>query len=95
MGDCIDLTLDSDEETAPQTSSPEPGKRRLPSPPSDDSDVILVEEGAAAKRARQEPAEQQEPVDPDADVIVTADTGVVSVYTLHAWQARSWCSSCS
>ncbi|KAF6235186.1 SNF2 family N-terminal domain-containing protein [Scenedesmus sp. NREL 46B-D3] len=75
MGDCIDLTLDSDEEAAPKTSRPAPVKRRQPSTTSDDSDVILVEDGAEAKRARQEPAEQQEPVDPDADVIVTAATG--------------------
>jgi predicted phage gp36 major capsid-like protein len=79
MGDCIDLTLDSDEEAAPQTSRQAPTKRRLPSPPSDDSDVILVEDGAEAKRARQEPAEQQEPVDPDAEVVVTAETGHVSI----------------
>jgi hypothetical protein len=84
MGDCIDLTLDSDEEAAPQTSLQVPAKRRLPSPLSDDSDVILVEDAAEAKRARQEPAEQQQPVDPDADVIVTAETGLVSMWHLAA-----------
>jgi hypothetical protein len=78
MGDCIDLTLDSDEEAAPQTSRPVPTKRRLPSPSTEDDDVIVVEDGPA-KRARQEPAEQQEPVDPDAEVVVTAETGDVSM----------------
>ncbi|WIA39293.1 hypothetical protein OEZ86_005411 [Tetradesmus obliquus] len=79
MGDCIDLTLDSDEEAPPQNSRPAAAKRRLASSSSDDSDVVVVEEAAEAKRASQEPGEQQEPVDPDADVIVTGATGAVAL----------------
>lgn len=101
MGDCIDLTLDSDEEAPPQNSRPAPAKRKLASPSSDDSDVVVVEEAAEAKRARQEPGEQQEPVDPDADVIVTGATGAVSGLNLaglacsHLGQQQlvmTWCA---